>query len=180
MRILGLSGSLRQASRHTALLRLAAEMMPDGVSLVLHDLRGLPFYDHDLETAGGDALNGVAALNAAIAAADAVLIACPEYNHSVTAVLKNAIDWASRPAMRSPFAGKRVGVIGAAPGIVGTARVQGHLKMVLLSMLAQPFPWPELLVGQSKNRFTDGALTDETTREFLGKFIDGFVDYVQS
>lgn len=172
--ILGISGSLRTGSFNTALLRASAELLTEqGVSFEFAEIGDLPLFNSDLGT-----IDAVERLKSQITAADGVLIACPEYNHGIPGPLKNAIDWASRPAMKSPFAHKPVGVVGAAPGIVGTARVQGHLKLVLMGMLAHPFPWPELLVGQAKTRFTDGELTDATTREYLARYMTGFVEFV--
>lgn len=170
MQILGLSGSLRAASTNTALLRASAELLPDGAHLEIHDYRDVPLFDADLGEPPG-----VERLKAALASADAVLIATPEYNWSVPGVLKNALDWSSRPGFRSPWAGKPVGVIGASPGAVGTARAQAVLRGTLFSLLAQVYPHPEILVGQSGSRFQDGALVDAATRDFLQAYLAGFV-----
>ncbi|MCA9568628.1 MAG: NAD(P)H-dependent oxidoreductase, partial [Myxococcales bacterium] len=128
--ILGLSGSLRAASTNTALLRTAAELLPDDVTLTVHDYRNVPLYDDDLDAKP----EGVLRLEAAVRAADGVLVAVPEYNHSVPGVLKNALDWASRPAYASVFRDKPTGVMSAATGFVGGARGQQHLKIVLSGM----------------------------------------------
>lgn len=169
LKILGLSGSLRAGSFNTALLRAAASHAPPGVSLTVHDLRDVPLYDADLPEP-----TGVARLKAAIAAADAVLLASPEYNHSVSGVLKNALDWASRPAYRSVFAGTPTAVISATTGFVGGARGQQHAKLILLAMGAAVYPGPELLVGGAAERFVDGALAHEATARFLREFMGGF------
>jgi chromate reductase, NAD(P)H dehydrogenase (quinone) len=168
--VLGLAGSLRARSYNRALLEAAREAAPPGLRLTVHDLDDLPLYNGDLDT---DDLRPepVTRLKAAIAEADALLIATPEYNHGVPGVLHNALDWASRPARRSPLAGKPVGVMGASSGVVGTARAQEQLKLLLLSTLALPLPYPAVLVGRAAEKFEDGRLTDERTREFLAEYL---------
>ncbi len=162
MQILGLSGSLRKGSVHTALLRAAAAMVPEGTTLEVRTLHGIPLYDRDLEDAGQDA---VVALNDAIRSADAVLIACPEYNHSVSGVLKNAIDWTSRPAFRSVWVGKPVGQFSAAPSGVGGARGQAHLREVLHGMTAVVHPVRECVLGGIGGAFdAEGTLLDPHRR----------------
>ncbi|HWK41182.1 MAG TPA: NAD(P)H-dependent oxidoreductase, partial [Croceibacterium sp.] len=122
LRILGIAGSLRAGSLNRALLRAAADLAPAGVTIERFDLMQVPLYNGDVEEAGDPP--GVAAFKQAIAAADGVLIATPEYNHGVPGVMKNAIDWASRPPRGAPLGGKPVGLIGASPGMTGTARGQ--------------------------------------------------------
>ena len=107
-----------------------------------------------------------------------MLIATPEYNYSIPGVLKNAIDWASRPAYGSPFHNKPTAVISAAASFVGGARAQQHAKTVLLGMGTPVFPWPELLVGASFKKVQDGVLTDEPTRGFLAEFMVGFAAWL--
>ncbi len=170
LNILALSGSLRTGSFNTALLRAAAELAPEGVAITLHDYRDVPLYDGDIETSP----EAVEALKAAIDAADAVLIATPEYNHSIPGVLKNAIDWASRPAFDSVFFGKPTGMVSASPGLVGGARAQQHLKSVLLAMGTPVYASPEVLVGRAGDKFDDGRLVDESTRKFLAGFLEKF------
>ena len=166
MKIIGLSGSLREHSVNTALLRAAGEL--SNASLDVYDYREVPFYNSDIEVP-----SSVHRLREAISAADAVLLAVPEYNYSVPGVLKNAVDWASRPAYQSPFRDKPVGVVSAAASFVGGARGQQHMKNILLGMGAAVFPWPELLVGGAKGKFIDGKLVDEQTRTFLRAYMDG-------
>ena len=173
LNILTLSGSLRAGSWNTQLLAAAAELAPDGVQLTRYDYADVPLYNGDL-----DLPESVVRLQRAIAAADGVLLASPEYNSSMSGVLKNAIDWASRPAYQSCFRGKPTGVISASPGFVGGARGQQHAKVILLGMGAPVFPWPELLVGGAKAKFVDGALVDETTRGFLESYIANFAEWV--
>lgn len=174
LNVLALSGSLRAASTNTALLRAAVELAPRGVSITLHDYADVPLYNADLERSPG-----VERLRAAVTAADAVLIATPEYNFGIPGPLKNAIDWASRPAFASPFRDKPTGVMSAAASFVGGARAQQHLKTVLLGMGTPVFPWPELLVGAAHTKVTDGVLSDETTRTFLQRYLEGFADWVR-
>lgn len=179
LRVLGIAGSLRSGSYNRALLRAAAERAPEGMEVEEFPLGGIPLYDGDLEN-DERRPEPVRQLKEAIAAADAVLIATPEYNHGVPGVLKNAIDWASRPAMKSPFAGKPVAVMGAAPGALGTARAQQQLKLILLSMLALPLPHPGVVVGAAKAKFdADGRLTDEATGEFLAAFLRDLAEWTR-
>jgi len=170
LRVLGLAGSLRARSYNRALLAAAQEEAPPGLTLEVHDLAEVPLYNGDLDT---DALRPepVERLKEAIARADALLIATPEYNHGVPGVLHNALDWASRPARRSPLAGKPVGVVGAATGAIGTARAQEQLKLLLLSTLALPVPASGVLVGHAAEKFTEGHLTDERTRAVLRQYL---------
>lgn len=173
LRLVGISGSLRSGSYNTALLHAAAEMYGTEVDLELVSIAELPLYNIDLV-----GLEAEATFNSAISDADGVLFATPEYNYGLPGPLKNAIDWASFPAYRSPFAGKPIGMLGATGSAVGTARAQAHLKQIMLGMLAHVFPWPEFLVGAAKTKFEDGELTDPVTRKFLREYLDGFAEYV--
>lgn len=176
MKILTLSGSLRTGSKNTALLETAIARLPGGVSAERGTI-DLPLYNADLSD---EDKSGVLEQNARIAAADAVLIACPEYNYGIPGPLKNALDWASRPAYRSPFYLKPVALLGTAPGAVGTARAQGQLKQVLLGMAAQVFPHPEFLVGQNAEKFSpSGELTHADTLTHLDKYLAQFVAWVK-
>lgn len=174
IQLVGISGSLRETSYNTALLREVAELLPGEVDFVLAPIDDLPLYNADLTD-----VPAATRLQDAIREADGVLIATPEYNYGVPGPLKNAIDWASRPAYRSPFAGMPVGILGATGSAVGTARAQGQLKQILLGMLALPFPWPEFLLGAAKSKFEDGRLVDAVTLEFLREFLDGFLTFVE-
>jgi chromate reductase len=163
MRLLGIAGSFREGSYNRGLLRAAAELAPGGVELVEFDLRGLPFYDGDLEAAGDP--ESVTELKEAIRAADALVIATPEYNRGLPGVLKNAIDWASRPALASPLAGKPVAIMGATTGFAGTARAQQQLRDALEFPGAVVLQQPEVLVSEAYLRFDEhGELVDEETR----------------
>ncbi len=133
MRVLGISGSLRRESHNSALLRAAAERLPAGVELVTFEgLAAIPPYDEDVERAGVP--ESVQALREAIRDADAVLIATPEYNHSIPGQLKNALDWASRPAGQSALNGKPAAVVGASTGMFGAVWAQAELRKVLGAM----------------------------------------------
>ena len=127
MKILGISGSLRKESSNTRLLRAAQELAPDGVTIDILDISHLPFYNDDVRVAGYPPT--VVAMREAIRAADALLVSTPEYNYSVPGVLKNAIDWGSRPPDQ-PFAGKPLGIMGASGGLGGTVRAQHHLRQI--------------------------------------------------
>lgn len=165
--IIGISGSLRRASFNTGLLRAAAELAPAGVTLRIHDLHDVPFYNGDDDHGAEGVPAGVVRLKAAIAAADALMIATPEYNYSVSGVLKNAIDWASRPGpgKDSPLRGKPLVMLGAG-GMSGTMRAQFHLRQILVHSDVQVLNKPELYVARAWDRFDQGGnLTDEKIRE---------------
>lgn len=161
---LGIAGSLRRASYNRGLIRAASEATPAGIQVVLYDLAEIPLFDADVEAEGDPP--AVAKFKGAIAAADALLIATPEYNHCVPGVLKNAIDWASRPARRSVLTGKPVAIMGASTGRGGTARAQAHLRDGLAYTNGFVLPLPEVLVGVAAEKFdNDGNLTDPETRQ---------------
>ncbi len=177
--ILGIAGSLRAGSYNQALVKAAQEIAPSGMRIDLFDLAGIPLYNADLDT---DALRPAAVeqFKQALAEADAVLFVTPEYNHSIPGVLQNAIDWASRPARRSPLAGKPVAMMSASPGAIGGARAQEQLKLVLLSTLALVMPHPGVLVGKATQKFDEtGRLIDEPTRRFLRQFLEDFRIWTQ-
>jgi chromate reductase len=152
-RILGICGSLRAGSYNRRLLEAATEALPDA-DWTIARIRGIPPYDADIEARGLPP--AVDRLKGEIEAADAIVIATPEYNHSIPGVLKNAIDWASRPAMRSPFVGKPVLMMAATTGGGGARRALDHLRQVLESMDASPLR-TEVSVAKARDRFTDGS-----------------------
>ena len=170
LEVLGIAGSLRAASYNRALLRAARELAPPGMSLrSFEGLREIPPYDGDVEVAGVPP--PVAALKQAVEAAGAVLIATPEYNHSIPGVLKNALDWASRPP-GSSFRGKPVAITGASTGAMGTVRAQEELRRVLRTLGVFVVPSPEVLVASAATRFdAEGRLQDEATRKYLGRLL---------
>jgi chromate reductase, NAD(P)H dehydrogenase (quinone) len=170
MRLLGIAGSLRERSYNRALLRATAELMPPGVKLEEHDLRGLPFYDGDVEAAGEP--TSVVELKDAIRRADGLVIATPEYNRGVPGGLKNAIDWASRPALASPLAGKPVAIMGASTGRGGTIRAQQQLRDALEFPRAIVLATPQVLVPEAYLHFDEqGELVDEEIRERIAELV---------
>jgi chromate reductase len=161
---LGVAGSLRRASVNRGLIRAAIELAPIGTEVVPFELTDIPMFNADVE-AEGDPL-AVADFKRAIGSADGLLIATPEYNHCVPGVLKNAIDWASRPARRSVLTGKPVAIMGASSGRGATARAQAHLRDGLAYTNGFVLPLPEVLVGLAGERFDEeGNLTDAHTRQ---------------
>lgn len=165
LNVLAISGSLRAGSYNTAALRAAMELAPEGMAITLADISDLPLYNDDLKAQGWPA--PVARFREAVRAADALLIATPEYNYSVSSPLKNAIDWASRPP-EQPFAGKPAAILGASPGAIGTARAQYHLRQIAVFLDLKLLNKPEVMIGNCAERFdADLKLTDAKTREFL-------------
>ena len=172
VRILGISGSLRRSSFNSAGLRAAAELAPAGMSIEIHEIGDLPLYNDDVRAAGFPA--PVAALRAKIKAADGLLFATPEYNYSTSGVLKNAIDWASRPP-EQPFDGKPVAIMGASPGALGSARAQYQLRQCFIFLNAHILNRPEVMIGGSGAKFdAEGKLTDAPTRDFLAAMLVAF------
>lgn len=174
VRVLGVAGSLRQASLNRALLRAAIELAPPGMALTAFDLIDLPLYNGDVE-AGGDP-PGVTAFKQAIRDADAVLFVTPEYNHGVPGVMKNAVDWASRPPRGAPLGGKPVGVIGASTGQTGSARGQSQLRQAFEFTNSYCMPQPEILVFRAHEKFDEARnLTDEATGKYLRAYLEALM-----
>ena len=174
MKILGIAGSLREGSYNRSLLRAVRELLPESVELVEFDIRSLPFYDGDVEAAGDP--EPVVALKDAIRDADALLIATPEYNRGVPGVLKNAVDWASRPPLGSPLAGKPVALMGASTGRGGTALAQQQLREALEFPRATVLDGPQVFVPEAYLRFDEhGELSDESIRAELAELLDTLV-----
>jgi len=171
MRFLGFAGSLRRASYNRGLIRAAVELAPSGVTVETYGLGEIPLYNQDVEDAGEPA--AVVAFKEAIARADALLVATPEYNHGVPGVLKNAIDWASRPRATSPLRDKAVAVMGASPGKGSTARAQAQLRDAFVFTGACVMPLPELLIGGAGGLFDrDGNLMDVAVRTSVVEIIE--------
>jgi chromate reductase len=179
LRVLGLCGSLRKDSFNRWLLRAAGELMPAGMTMELFDgLQEVPPYDGDVEAAGFPP--PVVRLQRAIREADALLVATPEYNYGVPGVLKNALDWASRPAGASPLNGKPAAVMGASPAMTGTARAQLALRQSFVFTDTRVMSQPEIMVSRAPERFdAGGRLVDEATRRFLGDFLTAFARWVE-
>ncbi|WP_372966162.1 NADPH-dependent FMN reductase [Marinobacter sp.] len=179
MKILAISGSIRKGSLNTQLLKAAAECVDQGTSVELFDLADIPFYNGDLD--GDTKPAAVQALQEAIANADGLLIATPEYNYSVPGVLKNAIDWASRPAFNSVLRGKPTGVMSSSMSTIGGARAQVHLRDILLATLTPVYLAPDFALASAHTAFDDdGQLVDEGTRKFLQKYMTGYINWVAS
>lgn len=176
--VLAFAGSLRQGSYNRALIRAARDHAPEALTITLFDLTDVPLYNADVEAEGDPP--PVADFKAAVDAADGVLIATPEYNHGVAAVTKNAIDWASRPPRNPPIREKPVAVCGASPGSTGTARGQSHLRQSLTAVNALCMPQPQMLVSRAHEKFDDtGALTDDSTRDYLTRFLQAFAAWIR-
>lgn len=174
MKILGIAGSLREGSNNRSLLRAARELLPLDVEFAEFDIRSLPFYDGDVEAAGDP--EPVVELKEAIRKANALLIATPEYNRGVPGVLKNAVDWASRPPLGSPLAGKPVALMGASTGRGGTALAQEQLRRALEFPRATVLDEPQVLVPEAYLRFDEhGGLADEGVRAELAELLDTLV-----
>jgi chromate reductase len=171
MRILGVAGSLRRASYNRGLIRAAAAGAPTGVVVEVFDLSDMPLYNQDVEDAGEPA--SVVAFKDAVARADGLLVATPEYNHGVPGVLKNSIEWASRPRVTSPLRDTPVAVMGASPGRGSTARAQAQLRDAFVFTGACVMPQPELLVGGAGEHFDDdGNVIDPALHASLLELVE--------
>ncbi|WP_343625196.1 NADPH-dependent FMN reductase [Roseateles puraquae] len=180
MHIIALSGALRRASYNTALLRAAAALAPDGVTIDVRTLHGIPLYDGDLEAEGIPA--AVTTLREAIRAADGLLIATPEYNNSIPGVLKNGLDWLSRPSGEGArlFGGRPVAVVGATPGGFGTVQAQDAMLSVLRAFGCDAWFGGRLMLSHASAAFdADGHLTEEKLLNQLRSFVEGFVAHIR-
>ncbi|HZH25947.1 MAG TPA: NADPH-dependent FMN reductase [Azospirillaceae bacterium] len=181
-KLIGLSGSLRQGSYNSALLRSAAGLMPDGAELAVETIRGIPLYDADLEAAEGIPAP-VTALKEAIAGADGLVLATPEYNSSIPGVFKNAIDWLSRPNadIKRVFGGKPVALIGASQGGFGTILSQNAWLPVIRYLGADLWNGGRLMVSRAQTVFNqDGTLADQKIEEQLRNYFQGFVAFARA
>ena len=175
--ILAFAGSLRKGSYNKAVLRAVKELAPESLNIQIFDLKGIPLYNADVEAQGDP--ERVREFKEAIRGADGLLIATPEYNHGVSGVTKNAIDWASRPAKNAPLNEKPVGILGASPGMTGSARGQSQLRQAFEFTNSYCMPQPEILVYRAHEKFDEeGNLTDEATRKFLGKYVEALYEWV--
>lgn len=171
--ILGIAGSLRKASYNRAALRAAQKLAPDDAVIETFELDGIPGFNQDQEATPPQK---VVELKAKIRAADAILLVTPEYNYSVPGVLKNAIDWASRPYGDSAWNGKPVAIMGASVGLFGSARAQYHLRQMFIFLNMYPVNQPEVMIGSAQNRFdAEGNLTDEQSRKLIGQLLRNLV-----
>lgn len=177
LQVIGIAGSLRRASFNRSLLRAAVELAPPEMNIVTFDLIDVPLYNGDVEETLVPP--SVIAIREAVSGADALLIATPEYNHGVPGVLKNAIDWLSRPPRDSALNGKPAAVIGASPGMTGTARAQTQLRQAFVFTNTYAMLQPEILVARAQDKFDrDGRLTDEATRQYLSRFLAQFAAWI--
>jgi len=174
--VLGISGSIRKKSYNTALLHAVTKLKPENMKVEIFGLEDIPFYnaDHD----GGVLPEPVRIFKQKIAEVDSLLIASPEYNYSFTGILKNAIDWASRPPSNSPLSKKPYAVMGVSGGISGTMRSQSHFRQVATACNMYGMNNPGIYITMGKNKFNEnGDLTDEPSIEHLRKFITAFYEW---
>lgn len=170
IKILGFAGSLREQSFNRAILKAAAEVLPDDAELEIFDLSEIPVYNTDVEVKAIP--EKVQQFKQKIKAADAILIATPEYNYSIPGVLKNAIDWASRPYGDNSFEGKPVAIMSASGGTLGAARAQYHLRQVFVFLDMHPINRPEVIVTFANEKIgMDGRVSDEHTREKIKELV---------
>jgi chromate reductase len=175
--ILGFAGSLRKQSYNRSLLSAATEMVPGDATLEVFDLEGIPPFNQDLEQQPPEK---VREFKANIRAADAILIVTPEYNYSIPGVLKNAIDWASRPYGDNAFDGKPVAVMGASVGMLGTARAQYDLRRSFVFLNMFPLNQPEVMVPFAQDKVdSNGRVTDEKTRKKIRELLESLVAWTK-
>ncbi len=177
MHLLGISGSLRKNSLNTAALHACQDLLPAGVTLSLFDIAAIPLYNEDVREQGFPP--AVQQFREQIAAADALIFATPEYNYSIPGILKNAIDWASRPP-EQPFENKPIALIGATPGGFGTSRSQYHLRQVFIYLNGLLLNRPEVMISSAPSKFdAQGQLIDPATAEQLRKMLLALVAWSQ-
>jgi chromate reductase len=174
LKILGIAGSLRKASYNRAALRAAQKLAPADAAVEIFELDGIPGFNQDEEK---NPPREVSELKAKVRAADAILLVTPEYNYSIPGVLKNAIDWASRPYGDNAWNGKPVAVMGASVGLFGTARAQYHLRQSFIFLNMEAVNQPEVMIGNAQDRFdAQGNLTDEQSKGLIKKLLRNLVD----
>jgi chromate reductase, NAD(P)H dehydrogenase (quinone) len=175
LNVLGFAGSIRTSSYNRALLRAASGLLPEDINLEIFDIAGIPVFNQDIE---GDMPATVKDFKSKIRRADALLISTPEYNYSVPGVLKNAIDWASRPYGDNPFNEKPVAIMSASIGMLGGARDQYHLRQIFVFLNMFPINGPEDIVPFAQDKFdVYGKLIDENTQKFLRQLIQNLVEW---
>ena len=173
--ILGIAGSLRRQSYNRGALRAATKLLPEGATLDVFELDGIPGFNQDQEQ---NPPAKVVELKKRVRGADAILFVTPEYNYSVPGVLKNAIDWASRPYGDSAWNGKPAAIMGASIGGIATARAQYHLRQIMVFLNMFPINQPEVMIGNAADRFdAEGNLTDETTKDYIRRLLQALVEW---
>jgi len=175
--IFGFAGSLREQSFNRGILRAASELLPPNTTMETFLLDGIPVFNQDKENAPPEI---VKEFKTKIKAADAILIASPEYNYSIPGVLKNAIDWASRPRGDNSFEGKPVAIMSASIGMLGGARAQYHLRQTFVFLNVQTVNRPEVMVPFAQDKFKDGVLIDETSRKKIAELVTALVTLTRS
>ena len=177
IRVFAFCGSLRKASFNRMAMRAAEELAPEGMRFETCDIGAFPLYNEDVRQQGFPP--SVERAREKIQAADAVLFVTPEYNYSFSGVLKNAIDWVSRPPDQ-PFAGKPAAIMGATPSTLGTARAQYHLRQVCVYLNMFPVNRPEVLIAAADKKFdADGQLTDEPTRKNIAHLMTALAEWTE-
>jgi chromate reductase, NAD(P)H dehydrogenase (quinone) len=177
LKFLGFAGSLRVGSYNKALLRAATNLLPQNATLEIFDLNGIPPFNQDLEM---DMPEKVTEFKSKIREANAILIATPEYNYSIPGVLKNAIDFASRPYGDNPFDDKPVAIMSASIGMLGGARAQYHLRQMFVFLNMHPVNGPEVIVTFAQNKFdANGKLIDENTNKFLKQLLENLASWTR-
>jgi chromate reductase, NAD(P)H dehydrogenase (quinone) len=175
--ILGIAGSLRQGSYNRAALRAAGSLGPDDARLEIFELDGIPGFNQDEE---GNPPEKVVELKTRVRTADAILFVTAEYNYSIPGVLKNAIDWASRPYGESAWDGKPVAIMGASIGMLGSARAQYHLRQCCVFLNMYPLNSPEVMISYAAKRFdADGNLVDDKSRELISQLLQSLVRWTR-
>ena len=177
IRILGVCGSLRRESFNKAVLRAATQLVPNGTTIEVFDIDGLPGFNQDDEQ---NPPARVAEFKREIRGSDAILFVTPEYNYSVPGVLKNAIDWASRPYGDSAWNGKPAAIMGASVGRLGTARAQYHLRQVFVFLNVHAVNQPEVMIGNAADVFDrQGNLKNEATRDLIRQLLRSLVSWTR-
>lgn len=176
LNLLAIPGSLRAGSLNRRVLLVVKKLASEGVNIDFASLDDIPLYNADITPDP----ESVISLKKRVEESAGLLIATPEYNYGIPGVLKNAIDWLSRPAYQSVLAHKPVAILGASPGAVGTARAQGQLKQVLLGTVSALFPFPEVAIGQASEKLgEDGSVSDQRTEKQLRRFIESYAVWIQ-
>lgn len=177
IRILGIAGSLRRESYNRAALRAATQLLPEGATIDVFELDGITGFNQDEEQ---NPPAKVVEFKRRIREADAILFVTPEYNYSIPGVLKNAIDWASRPYGDSAWNGKPAAIMGASVGAIGTARAQYHLRQMFVFLNMFPVNQPEVMIGNASERFdAEGNLTDDTTKKLIRQLLQNLVEWTR-